>query len=47
MNMSLQREPSGKRSHRRDEQFLDSEGPPPLDVPKKVTENIGKYLDQK
>lgn len=32
----LQREPLSKISQTRDEQFLDSFGPPPLDVPKNV-----------
>jgi hypothetical protein len=36
----LQREPSPKTSQTRDEQFLDSEGPPPLEVPRNVTDIV-------
>jgi len=34
----LQRDWSANISHTKDEQFLDSEGPPPLDVPRKTTD---------
>ncbi len=33
----LQRDWSASISQTREEQFLDSEGPPPLEVPRKVT----------
>lgn len=34
----LQRDWSANISHTKDEQFLESEGPPPLDVPRKTTD---------
>lgn len=40
----LQSDPSFRMSQTSEEQFLDSEGPPPLEVPRKVT-NIFKNAD--
>jgi hypothetical protein len=41
----LQREPSPRTSQTKDEQFLDSEGPPPLEVPRNVIDMMEGMAD--